>query len=201
MLLAASTPFSEPSPDKVAAELDSAIVEQCRSGNREALERFVRCYERRVFAYLSRSLGCRISVDDWAQEVFVRAYQALPKFDPQGSARMSTWLITIAYHVVVDARRRQKSRPELLSSNFDVVATDNPEQLFWLQELNTALAEAAAELPVEQRDVFILADYYDLTLEEIAQVTGIGVATVKTRLFRARERLRHLLASLWETTR
>jgi len=203
MLVASTRAFSHSLPPVVANdlvdELDTATLEQCREGNRTALELFVRCYERRVFAFLSRTLGYGLSVDDLAQEVFMRAYQALSEFHPAGRARLSTWLFTIAYHVLVDARRRQKTDYLLFSDEHESIDTDNPEHRLWRRELNTALGRAVAELEPEQRDTFILAAFHDLSVTEIAKVTGTLESTVKTRLFRARGHLREWLAELWET--
>src|SRR5512135_1680069 len=100
MLVASTRPIAPSKSEFAANELDPATLERCRQAQRSALEQFVRCYERRVFAFLSRALGYGLSVDDLAQEVFLRAYQSLEQFEPDGSARLSTWLLTIAYRVL-----------------------------------------------------------------------------------------------------
>jgi len=202
MLVASTRAFSHSLPtvvaNEVADELDASTLALCREGKRAALEQFVRCYERRVFAFLSRAIGYGLSVDDLAQEVFMRAYQALSEFDPMGRARLSTWLFTIAYHVLVDARRRQKSGYAVLSDEHESIDPDNPERQLWHRQLNTALARAVADLSPDQRDTFILAEFHDLGVTEIARVTGALESTVKTRLFRARGHLREWLTELWE---
>jgi len=81
----------------VDGELALDVFERCRGGDRTALTQFVQHYERRVLALLSRALGARPRIDDLAQEVFIRAYQNIHKFDPGGTARLSTWLLTIAF--------------------------------------------------------------------------------------------------------
>lgn len=202
MLLATSTSLSESAAQVAAGELEPDLLERCRAGDREALRHFVHCYERRVFAFLSRALIAPSQVDDLAQEVFIRAYQGLPKFDINGSARLSTWLYTIVYRVVIDARRRSRVRPAgTTEPSASSSARDNPEHDYWRNQLNSAMARAAAQLPADQRDTFILAEYHDLSVAEIAHVTGVASATVKTRLFRARARLRELLAPIWEAAR
>lgn len=202
MLVASTRAFGHSLPTVVANavvdELDASTLVLCREGRRAALEQFVRCYERRVFAFLSRALGYGLSVDDLAQEVFMRAYQALSEFEPTGRARLSTWLFTIAYHVLVDARRRQKSDYMMLTDELETVDADNPERRLWQRQLNTALARAVAELSPDQRDTFILSEFHDLSVTEIARVTGTLESTVKTRLFRARSHLREWLTELWE---
>lgn len=201
MLLASSTPLVASAPEIAADEVDAALFNRCRQGERAALQQFVRHYERRIFAFLSRALATRAQVDDLAQEVFIRAYQNIHKFDPRGSAQLSTWLLTLAYHVVIDARRRARLLPQSLASDATDRASTNPELEMWRRELNSAVARAAAELPADQRDAFILAEYHGLTVAEIASITGTLTATVKTRLFRARAHLRERLASVWEVAR
>ena len=202
MLLASSNPLMTALAATTDGELASDLFERCREADRLALEQFVREYEHRVFAFLSRALGSGLPIDDLAQEVFIRAYQNIHKFDPQGPARLSTWLMTIAYHVVIDARRRAKARPtEPIGGTFADSTQVNPENECWRHELDSALARAAEMLPAEQRDAFILAEYHDLELAEISKITGATLGTVKTRLFRARSRLRELLAPVWEVAR
>jgi RNA polymerase sigma-70 factor (ECF subfamily) len=201
MLAASIRPLAPPALEPIADELDPRTLELCRAGQRAALELFVRCYQRRVFAFLSRALGQRLSIDDLAQEVFLRAYRSLPNFDPSGQARLSTWLLTIAYRVLVDARRRERFTERCAVDDAEPSPLQNPEKQLWDREIAQALTQAAEELAPEQRDVFILAEFHELSLGEIARVTGTREATVKTRLFRARSHLRTRLASLWETNR
>jgi len=205
MLAASTRPFASPSPasagvGRMTEEIDRVTLEQCRTGERAALEVFVRCYERRVFAFLSRALGDGLSVEDLAQDVFIRAYRALADFDPNGQARLSTWVLTIAYRVLVDARRRRNARQRCTLVP-DETNTHDPEHELWNRQIGAALAAAVSQLSAEQKDIFILAEFHGLSLPEIAHVTGIRLATVKTRLFRARSVLKTRLATLWETNR
>ena len=91
-----------------ARELDEATLAACRLGEPQALRRFVVRYQDLVFAFVSRSLGRGPHVEDLAQEVFMRAFRALPRFEPSGAARLSTWLLTITSRLVVDARRKRR---------------------------------------------------------------------------------------------
>src|SRR5512146_1135026 len=88
-------------------ELDRETLASCARGDPVALRRFVVRYQPLVFAYLSRSLGHGVHVEDTAQEVFLRAFKALPGFDVRGPGRPSTWLLTIAAHLVVETRKRR----------------------------------------------------------------------------------------------
>jgi RNA polymerase sigma-70 factor (ECF subfamily) len=181
-----------------SSELDSATLDGCRTGDPEALRRFVVRYERVVFAFLSRSLGAGPHVEDLAQETFLRACRALPRFDASGPARPSTWLLTIATRLVQDERRRRRPPCQALDGELEGVTPETPETERRRAELGRALSRAAGELSDEHRDVFILAEFHGLDMKEIGQVLSIREGTVKTRLFRARERLRTLLKGEWE---
>lgn len=183
-----------------AAEVDAATLEGCRAGDPAALRAFVTRYEQMVFAFLSRSVGAGPHVEDLAQEVFIRACRALPRFDAAGEGRLSTWLLTIARNVAIDARRKRPTPTMDLDPDL-ARAPETPETERRRIEIGRALERAAAELSDDQRDVFVLAEFHDLDMREIASVLGIPENTVKSRLFRARERLRTLLQAVWEDGR
>jgi RNA polymerase sigma-70 factor (ECF subfamily) len=143
-------------------------------------------------------LGRGYPIEDLAQEVFIRAYPALARFEITGKAKLSTWLLSIAHRVAIDARRRLRNREASLRAECETSRTLSPEQLLDQQQLRAAIARAVDELPCEQREVFVLAEFHELTIAEIASVVGAFEATVKTRLFRARHRLRLALEPLIE---
>lgn len=144
-----------------------------------------------------RALGSGPHVEDLAQEVFIRACRALRGFDGDGKAKLSTWLLTIASRVAIDARRKRRRATAPLEGDLPP-ATETPETERRRIEIGRALERAALQLSDEHRDVFVLAEFHDLDMAEIGQVLGIPENTVKTRLFRARERLRTLLRGVWE---
>jgi RNA polymerase sigma-70 factor (ECF subfamily) len=184
--------------DEGSIELASSVLAGCRAGNEAALRAFVGRYQGLVFAFLSRALGSGAHVEDLAQEVFLRACRALPRFDEAGSARLSTWLLTIASRLAVDARRKRRVPIVPLEPEVAPVAPDTPETERRRAEIGRALARAAALLSDEQRDVFVLAEFHGLDMRDLASVLSIPENTAKTRLFRARERLRALLKDVWE---
>lgn len=96
-------------------ELNPRTLARCRAKDPVAFRAFVVRYERPVFALVSRLLGRGPHVQDVAQEAFVRAYEAFPRFDPEGPARPSTWLLTIATRVALDWARRERPEREALS--------------------------------------------------------------------------------------
>ncbi len=181
-----------------AGEVSAAILERCRRGDRQALEHFVITYQNLVFAFLSRMVGRGPHVEDLAQEVFIRAHRALPRFELRPDARVSTWLLKIAVRLVQDSRK--KRRPQLVPLCDDTMGDDrgHPEKAHRRREIARAFERAAAQLSDEHRMVFVLADFHGLSMASIAETVGIPENTVKTRLFRARERLRELLQSIRE---
>ena len=195
-----ATTYTAPHVTGASGELDAAVVDACRAGDPAALRAFVVRYQRVVFAFLSRTLGAGYPIEDLAQEIFLRAFRALPRFDSAGSARPSTWLLTIASRLVADERRRRRLPTRPLDDAGDVPGPDTPETERRRAALRQALARAASELPDVQRDVFVLVEFHGLDAREVGRVLGVPEATVKTRLFRARERLRASLDGILEET-
>jgi RNA polymerase sigma-70 factor (ECF subfamily) len=174
------------------AEVDLATLTRCRAQDPVAFQAFVTRYERLVFAVLSQMLGHGSHVEDLAQEAFLRAYLAFPRFDP-GGPRPSRWLLTIATRLAVNDGKRRGRRAPSADPAPEPATWTTPESESVRGELGRAIERAIAELPADRRAVFVLAELHDLPLAEIALVLGIPENTVKTRLFRARERLRALL--------
>lgn len=172
-------------------ELDRETLERVKRGDRDAFLAFVRCYERPLFAFLSRWLGCGTHVEDIAQDTFVRAHQAIARFDADGSARLSTWLFAIATRLAIDRGRKEGRSHD--APNDPGAAPQTPEHEASRKQLGNALREAIESVPEEFRAIFVLVEFHDLSLRDAANVLSIREATAKTRLFRAREKLRDLL--------
>ncbi len=184
-----------PRPD----EIDVATLARCAAQDPVAFRAFVARYERRVFALLSRLLGRGPHVEDLAQEAFLRAFRAFPRFDAAREARPSTWLLTIATRLALDAKRSRAlvslvplaaDAAVPIAAAAHVSAATDPEAEHGRRELGRAIARAAATLSDDQRAVFVLSEFHDLSHAEIARAVGSTEATVKTRLFRAREHMR-----------
>ena len=183
-------------------EIDSELLRNCCLGNPVAIQAFVQHHQRLVFAFLARLLGTDAAVEDLAQEVFVRALRALPRFDIHGPARVSTWLLTIASRLALDEKRRAP-RVSMTLELYDTApgSGESPEAHRHRHELSQALTQAVYTLSHDQREAFILAEVHGLTMDELASVTGVAVGTAKARLSRAKERLRDALGNLWEELR
>ena len=164
-----------------------------------AFRAFVVRYERMVFGLLSRMLGHGPEVEDLAQETFVRAYRAFPQFDVKGAAKPSTWLLTIATRLALDARKKKKLDQTPLDEDTYATTGSTPEIALERRELGDAIAEAARALPDDQRAALVLAELHGLSIAEIAEALAVPENTAKTRLFRAREKMREALKSEWRT--
>lgn len=182
------------------SEIDHETLRRCQAGDAAALRSFVGCYQRPVFALLSRLLGHGPHVEDLAQETFLRAFRALPSFDPAGPARPSTWLLTIATRLALDDRKRRRLDPAPLDdaafAPSEAVDAD-PERAAERARLGRAIDAAARELSDDQRAAFVLMEFHGLSVAEAALSLQIPENTVKQRVFRAREKLRSRLAALW----
>lgn len=179
--------------------LDGAVLARCCAQDPMAFRAFVVRYERMVFALLSRMMGRGPEVEDLAQETFVRAYRAFPGFDPNGAAKPSTWLLTIATRLALDARKKKKLDSGSLVDAEAASTGSTPELSLERRQLGRAIAEAAELLPDDQRAALVLAEYHGLSILEIAEALAIPENTAKTRLFRAREKMRESLKSEWRT--
>lgn len=160
-----------------------------------AFHAFVVKHQRPVFALLSRMLGRGPHVEDLAQETFLRAHRALPDFDPGGAAKVSTWLLTIATRLALDERKRR--RPEIAADvEADALPShSSPHRDRERAELRVALERAARELPDDQCAALVLSEIDGLSLAEVGSVLGIPEATAKTRVHRAREKMKASLSS------
>lgn len=181
-----------PAPDEVA-ELDELALARARRGDDAACRELVLRYQRPVFALLSRLLarnGRAALVEDLAQETFLRAFGALPGFDPRGPARLSTWLLTIAARLALDELKSRRpaleplSRAEAVPSN---ARTDQPSEQ---RRIANRIALAVEALTPDQRAAFLLREAHGLSYEEVASALNVDLGTLKSRLSRARAALR-----------
>jgi RNA polymerase sigma-70 factor (ECF subfamily) len=194
-MMAIAMPAGDEAPAKAtprALEIEAGVLARCKAQDPMAFRAFVVRYERAVFALLSRLLGRGPHVEDLAQETFLRAYRAFPTFEIDVAARPSTWLLTIATRLAFDAKKRKivPTAPleDARAAGPDARAT--PEAAMSRRELGRALERAAAALSDDQRAAFVLAEFHDMSLADIALALGVPENTVKTRLFRARQHMR-----------
>ncbi|PDV97869.1 sigma-70 family RNA polymerase sigma factor [Candidatus Chloroploca asiatica] len=180
---------------------EQRLVQASQQGDVEAYNQLVRLYERRVFNLCYRMLGEAEAAADVTQETFITAYRKLNQF--RGGVFRS-WLLRIATNTCYDLLRSRKRRPSISLE----AATESeaggpvleladtgelPEETALRHELAAAIQQAIAKLPEDQRIVLILSDVQGLAYEEIAVITSTNLGTVKSRLSRARARMRDLL--------
>ncbi len=160
----------------------TALLVAARDGDRSALAAFIRASEPEVWR-LARHLVGPDAADDVTQDVFVRAWRALPRYRGDASAR--TWLLSIARRTCADAvRRRQRDRR--LRDRIESTAGDGrrPDATGGVD-----LAPLVAALPDDRREAFVLTQILGLSYEEAAGVAGVPVGTIRSRVSRAREAL------------
>jgi RNA polymerase sigma-70 factor, ECF subfamily len=184
-------------------DYEQHLIQRTRDGEREAFYELIRPYERRVYAAAFAILRNEADADDCAQEAVLKAFKHIRQF--RAEAKFSTWLIQIA---VNEARmRRRKERAEIMEPlDKDTNEEDSysprdfadwreiPSEVLERKEIREKLAEALGSLGQIYREVFVLRDMEQLSIDETAKALGISTASVKTRLLRARLMLRDLLA-------
>ncbi|HWP30230.1 MAG TPA: sigma-70 family RNA polymerase sigma factor [Fimbriimonadales bacterium] len=180
-------------PDSLG--VDFALLKRCKTRDVEAFGLLVDRYQARVLGYIRRMVPHREEAEDLAQEVFLRAFKNIHRFD--GRASLATWFFKIANNLCIDRARHEKRKGETLSIERDEEAflqeiTDerwNPETRAIAEEMKEIVEIAIQKLSEKLRSVLLLHDAEGLSYEEIAQVLRIPVGTVKSRLFLAREHL------------
>ena len=174
---------------------EPACNARAQRGDATAFAALMRRYQERIYRFLVRMTRSPDDARELAQETFLHAWQALPRWRPQ--ARLSTWLFRIARNQALDLLRHAR-RLEFLpidELHVDLLPTDTttPESELQARQGMAALERALAQLPLAQREILLLRDIEDLSYEDIAEVLGIRLGTVKSRIARARTALLHLL--------
>jgi len=172
----------------VASDPDASLVDAARTGDETAFAALVRRYQGLVFAVAHRLLGDRDAAEDITQETFIRAYLSLDRFR---GTNFRAWVLLIAHNAALDYLRAVRRHPHLPLERAPEQRSETGVTLQVEQQgLVAALEAALAALPLEQRTVVVLVDVEGLSYEEAAEVLGVPVGTVKSRLARARVRLR-----------
>ena len=178
---------------------DEELVAKSMAGDAESFNQLVLRWERPIYALAYRVLGRDEDARDVAQETFLRAFRALPGF--KGQAKFSSWLYRIALNLCRDWIRRKKRTPVVdMPEGVDIAelaAEQGPvesiEDLVSRRELSAVVEEAMARLPEEQRTAIVLKEYHGMTFQEIANLQGCPLSTVKTRLYQGLSVLRRHL--------
>lgn len=193
-----------PNPLQSRSTREQELIASVQRGQHQLFYELVRPYERRVYAAAFAILRNEQDAEDAAQEAMLKAFANIGKF--RAEARFSTWLIQITVNEALMRRRRERTvQMEAIDIRREEESDYSPRDFAdWREipsealerkEVRLRLAEALATLDRKYREVFVLRDMEQLNIEETAEALGISVASVKTRLLRARLMLRDLLAA------
>lgn len=183
-------------------ELDKVLVERVQRGDKAAFNILVQKYQHRIMGLISRYVKQPGDVADVAQETFIKAYKALPRF--RGDSAFYTWLYRIAVNTsknyLVSRSRKAPAydldieEAELYDGSEQLKDNASPERMLLTEELKQVLMDSIQQLPDELRQAITLREMDGLGYEEIALVMDCPIGTVRSRIFRAREAIDKQLA-------
>jgi RNA polymerase sigma-70 factor, ECF subfamily len=190
-----------PLPSQVVKDDESALVAAAKAGDISAFETLVGRYERKIFRLTQNITQNREDAEDAMQEAFLKAYEHLQAFE--GNSRFYTWLVRIAVNQALMKLRKRRpnvvSLDEEVNTGEDMVPREvedwgpSPADRYAQTELSEILSKVIGELDPAFRIVFQLRDIEELSTEETAEALGLSVPAVKSRLLRARLKLRQTL--------
>ncbi len=192
-------------PGSTNPQDESQLIRQAQRGDLEAFNALVLHYQDRAYTVAYRIMGDEASAADMAQDAFITAFRRLDSYRG-GSFR--AWLLRIVTNTCYDELRRRKRRP---ATSFEDMAgaemddgpplpddSPTPEQVAQQSELNRAIQDCIEELGDAQRIILVLSDIEELSYQEVADIAGVKVGTVKSRLSRARVSVRDCLQTFQE---
>lgn len=186
---------TEEPPDMRPDPEEGSLIAQSQRGDFDAFDRLVAAHEDRIYHAAYRITGNSEDARDAAQETFVKAFRALPRY--RHEAAFGTWLHRIAVNASLDiVRRRPQAPPVPLEEVVLPAQTHNPDTEAERHEVQRRVHDALRRLAPDHRVIVVLRDLQGLAYEEIAEVLRIPIGTVRSRLSRAREVLRALLKDL-----
>ena len=171
------------------------LIRQAQAGDRYAFGALICCHRERVIGVVYRMCGDIHLAEDAAQEAFIRAWMHLPKYRPEAPFR--SWLYRIAINAALDVLRRERKTVDIDEIPL-MTSKDGPEATMVQAEREEQIRQAVMALPDASRSVLVLREYEGLSYREIADVLGIPIGTVMSRLNYARNRLRAVLAPYLE---
>lgn len=184
--------------ENLRALSDIELITSALSGAEDGFEELVRRYQRPITSYVFRMLNNYDASLDVTQEVFIKVYNSLERYS--SDYKFSTWLYRIAHNAAIDhMRRNAMSRQSIETENEDGAyqlqlesPSPTPEQEQERSEWRTEIESVVKCLPAAYRELILLRHSQDLSYDEIAEISGLPLGTVKNRLFRAREMMREI---------
>ncbi len=187
---------ASPNVFSFSSAADRELVATAAQGLEGGFEELVRRYQRPISAYVYRMVGDYDCALDLTQEIFIKIYASLSRYRPE--FKFSTWIYKIAHNAAIDHLRRNAGRERSINSGTESEPQQltieskglSPEQQSEREERRMEIEAVVRLLPTAYRELIVLRHSQDLTYEEIVEVTGLPLGTVKNRLFRAREMMR-----------
>ena len=184
---------------------DAELVKRCQSGDYAAFDELIKLYRGKVYAMIYNMI--RNDADSWdlSQDVFIKAWKALPKFE--GRSAFFTWLYRIAHNVTYDWTRKKKisSSGEFEDYMIDQAdpgglanpkVTDSPDINLEREEVRNRITRAIDSLSIDHKEVILLKEVEGMSYQEIADSIGCSTGTVMSRLFYARKKLKEILGDI-----
>ena len=181
--------------DSFDTDDDRIILEQILAGQKELFRLLVKRYESAVFGMGISFFRNEDDASDFTQEVFLKVFRSLSRFE--GRSRFSTWLYKIAYNTALNSVKRKKDYRSLVEDDI-VPDTDTPERKTLRKIIREAVLEGVNDLPERFRVCVDLFFFYDRSYQEIENITGYPVNTIKSHVFRAKKLLRNKLENYIE---
>jgi len=207
MTMAEPVILTEPEPAAPTAEMD--LVRRAQRGDLLAYDELVKLYQERIYATIYHMTSNHEDANDLAQDSFIKAFQALKSF--KGGSSFYTWLYRIAVNKTINFLKQRKNRVHMSLNDLDFNTENNPDlvalisdktprRAAGLKELQEKLNAAMLKLSESHRLVVALHDVQGMSHEEVAQVMGCNIGTVRSRLFYARQQLQSLLTDYLKPT-
>ena len=183
--------MSQLEPSLPDDEDDKRLMVLVAQGDDDALRLLVERHHPRLVGYLRGEVGSQATAEELAMEVFIRLHRAAGRWRPE--AKLSTYLIHIAHNLVLNEWRRRSRKPTIALEFTAEPGDQKHTSARKVTELDEAFQRAIAQLPAEQRTAILLVVQQELPYEDIAEIMGAPVSSVKTWIHRARTHLRELL--------
>ena len=168
---------------------EAVLVQKAKDGDLDAFGELVKKYQRKIYSLIYQMTFNHAEADDLSQEVFLKAYKALPKFKKKSS--FYTWLYRIAVNLVINQLKRRRYEKKILEIRHD--PRNSPQKIYERKEIHEKLKEAIAMLPVSLRTTLNLVVNHGLSHKEVAEIVGCSEGTVRSRLHYARRKMQHKL--------
>lgn len=173
----------------MSIDREIALIEKCKRGDQSAFSLLIGLYKDKLFGYLFRLAGDRELAKDWMQEVLIKTWKGIKKYDERN--KFTSWLFSIAHHTAIDGiRKMKKHRNEILHDELDENSPNNPYDKVIHDETKQIIERIVNTFPAKQKQVFLLRMHSELSFKEIADLTKEPLNTVLSHMHYAVKKLR-----------